>query len=91
MDMETWSQWWKQRGGREIRRLLMEHWDPIGVANWREAADEYDGYIGPSASCFGNERRASRSTRGCKTLASTAWASPTHRKQWLEGMRLWNG
>jgi hypothetical protein len=31
---------------RQIRRVLMEHWDPIGVAGIPEAADEYDGYIG---------------------------------------------
>jgi hypothetical protein len=31
---------------RQIRRVLMEHWDPIGVNGIPEAADEYDGYIG---------------------------------------------
>jgi hypothetical protein len=29
-----------------IRRVLMEEWDPIGVSDIPEAADEYDGYIG---------------------------------------------
>ena len=38
--------WWKQRGGRGVRRILMEHWDPIGVSGVPEARDEYDGYIG---------------------------------------------
>src|SRR5215469_2580714 len=37
--------------GREvmqtIRVALMRHWDPIGVADVPEAADEYDSYIGP--------------------------------------------
>jgi hypothetical protein len=36
--------------GREvmqtIRTALMQHWDPIGVADIPEAADEYDSYIG---------------------------------------------
>ena len=36
--------------GREvmqtIRSALMRHWDPIGVADVPEAADEYDNYIG---------------------------------------------
>jgi hypothetical protein len=27
--------------------MLMEVWDPIGVAGVPEAADEYDGYLGP--------------------------------------------
>ena len=38
--------WWKQQGGQELRRLLMEQWDPIGVKAAPEAADEYDGYRG---------------------------------------------
>ena len=29
-----------------IRRVLMEEWDPIGVEDVPEAADEYDSYIG---------------------------------------------
>ena len=28
-----------------IRTALMQHWDPIGVADIPEAADEYDSYI----------------------------------------------
>jgi len=28
-----------------IRKSLMAHWDPIGVSDVPEAADEYDGYI----------------------------------------------
>ena len=31
---------------RQIRRVLMEVWDPIGVNGIPEAADEYDSYIG---------------------------------------------
>jgi hypothetical protein len=30
-----------------IRRILMSEWDPIGVNDTPEAADEYDGYIDP--------------------------------------------
>ena len=30
-----------------IRQILMSKWDPIGVSGTLEAADEYDGYIGP--------------------------------------------
>ncbi len=30
-----------------IRDALMRHWDPIGVADVPQAADEYDRYIGP--------------------------------------------
>jgi hypothetical protein len=29
-----------------IRGVLMSQWDPIGVSDVPEAADEYDGYIG---------------------------------------------
>lgn len=28
-----------------IRKILMEDWDPIGVANIEGTEDEYDGYI----------------------------------------------
>ena len=31
---------------RKIRRVLMDVWDPIGVSDTPEAADEYDLYIG---------------------------------------------
>ena len=31
---------------RQIRRVLMAQWDPIGVNGIPEAADEYDIYIG---------------------------------------------
>lgn len=30
-----------------IRDVLMQRWDPIGVSDIPEAADEYDGYLGP--------------------------------------------
>jgi hypothetical protein len=30
----------------EIRHILMSKWDPIGVSDVPEAADEYDSYIG---------------------------------------------
>ena len=38
--------WWKRQGVPELRRLLMDEWDPIGVAGIPEAADEYDSYLG---------------------------------------------
>jgi hypothetical protein len=31
----------------EIRVVLLEVWDPIGVGNIPEARDEYDCYLGP--------------------------------------------
>ncbi|HUX45901.1 MAG TPA: hypothetical protein VMV57_14225 [Terracidiphilus sp.] len=30
----------------KIRHVLMDQWDPIGVRDFPEAADEYDRYIG---------------------------------------------
>ena len=29
-----------------VREILMREWDPIGVADIPEAADEYDSYVG---------------------------------------------
>ena len=31
---------------REIRKILLQDWDPIGVSDIPEAQDEYDSYIG---------------------------------------------
>ena len=45
-----WEEWWRERGGAELRRLLREEWDPIGVADYPDALDEYDSYVGPLAS-----------------------------------------
>jgi hypothetical protein len=39
--------WWKGSGARELRRILMDDWDPIRVRGVPEAADEYDSYLGP--------------------------------------------
>jgi|SRR6185437_4244876 len=50
MDLADWHMWWKRRGARELRRILMEEWDPIRVRGIPEAADEYDGYLGPLGS-----------------------------------------
>ncbi|QNI36772.1 hypothetical protein [Edaphobacter albus] len=30
----------------EVRRILMDQWDPIGVKDEPNAADEYDSYLG---------------------------------------------
>jgi hypothetical protein len=46
MELSDWHRWWKERGGSGVRRLLMNEWDPIGVQQWPEAADEYDSYVG---------------------------------------------
>lgn len=31
----------------QVRAVLLNDWDPIGVAEFQEASDEYDGYVGP--------------------------------------------
>jgi|SRR6188768_3976349 len=31
---------------KEVRRALLEEWDPIGVRAFPEAFGEYDGYVG---------------------------------------------
>lgn len=45
----AWYAWFKVTGGHELRRLVMNTWDPIGVAGIPEALDEYDGYLGKIA------------------------------------------
>jgi hypothetical protein len=49
VELSEWHMWWKQRGARGLRRLLLEQWDPIGVGDAPEAADEYDSYMGQIA------------------------------------------
>ena len=49
VELEERHHWWKSGGSGELRELLMEHWDPIGVNGTPEARDEYDGYLGPLA------------------------------------------
>ena len=46
MELTDWHMWWKKRGGAGVRKLLMERWDPIGVADMPDAAGEYDSYVG---------------------------------------------
>jgi hypothetical protein len=42
--------WWKHQGAPELRELLMQWWDPIGVRGVPEARGEYDSYMGPIVS-----------------------------------------
>jgi hypothetical protein len=46
MELTDWHMWWKRRGREGVRAVLMDRWDPIGVADVPEAADEYDPYVG---------------------------------------------
>lgn len=48
--VSDWNRWWEQSGEGELRALVMQRWDPIGVADEPAAADEYDSYLGPIAS-----------------------------------------
>lgn len=43
-DTDEWRAWWRERGERELRCILMTAWDPIGVGDAPEAWDEYDLY-----------------------------------------------
>jgi hypothetical protein len=46
MELEAQHRWWKQTGARELRQLVHEVWDPIGVRDIPEAQSEYDDYVG---------------------------------------------
>ena len=45
MTSDAWALWWRKSGEAGLRQLLMTEWDPIGVADYPEAADEYDSYV----------------------------------------------
>ena len=45
MELSQWHLWFKRRGGRQLRTLLMDEWDPIEVRGVPEALGEYDAYV----------------------------------------------
>jgi hypothetical protein len=50
MDAQEYERWWRERGDRELRQLLLEEWDPIGIAKLAdEPLDEYEHYAGQIA------------------------------------------
>jgi hypothetical protein len=47
MNQNEHERWWRERGARELRHLLYEEWDPIGLKNLAEdSSDEYEAYAG---------------------------------------------
>lgn len=47
MDAQGYERWWRERGERELRELLLREWDPIGIAKIAdEPLDEYEHYAG---------------------------------------------
>jgi hypothetical protein len=50
MDAQAYERWWRERGDRELRELLLREWDPIGIARIADAQlDEYEHYSGQLA------------------------------------------
>ncbi len=47
MDQAAHERWWRDRGSAELRELLYEEWDPIGLKDLAEnSSDEYEAYAG---------------------------------------------
>lgn len=47
MDAQEYERWWRERGDRELRELLLHEWDPIGIAKLADdPLDEYEHYAG---------------------------------------------
>jgi hypothetical protein len=46
MDQAEHERWWRERGASELRELLFNEWDPIGMRHLAEEAplDEYEHY-----------------------------------------------
>jgi hypothetical protein len=50
MDAQEHERWWRERGDRELRELLLREWDPIGIGRLADAQlDEYEHYAGQLA------------------------------------------
>jgi hypothetical protein len=45
VDLKEWSRWWKDVGSDQMRLLVMDVWDPIGVRGEPAAINEYDSYL----------------------------------------------
>lgn len=56
-DATAWVGWWRARGLYEMRSILWDHWDPLGLKG-QAPDDEYDSDAGVLASKLkrGNER-----------------------------------
>jgi hypothetical protein len=47
MDVAEHERWWRDRGDRELRELLVREWDPIGISQLADdQLDEYEHYAG---------------------------------------------
>src|SRR4051794_38614304 len=48
MDAQEHDRWWRERGDRELRELLLREWDPIGISDLaaEPQLDEYEHYAG---------------------------------------------
>jgi hypothetical protein len=57
-DAREWVRWWRIEGLREMRAVLWEYWDPLGLTGVAPD-DEYDSYANVLASKLrrGNDRR----------------------------------
>jgi hypothetical protein len=47
MEVQEHDRWWRERGMQQLRDLLYQHWDPIGLKDLAvDSADEYEAYAG---------------------------------------------
>jgi hypothetical protein len=47
MDIREHERWWRERGATELRDLLYDEWDPIGLKGLADdSRDEYEAYAG---------------------------------------------
>ncbi|MEA2450375.1 MAG: hypothetical protein QOG63_2307 [Thermoleophilaceae bacterium] len=47
MDASEHDRWWRERGATELRDLLYDEWDPIGLRGMADdSRDEYEAYAG---------------------------------------------
>jgi hypothetical protein len=58
LPLAQWRDWWKRKGERELRDLLLLWWDPLGMYDDPDAQDEYDSYVGPVARMLREGARA---------------------------------
>lgn len=92
MEPREWQRWFRIRGERELRDLVMREWDPIGVADFPEAADEYDGYLGRIAERLRRQSSVHEITvmlGSFRTADMGLWSNPEADRRVAERLIVW--
>jgi hypothetical protein len=83
--------WWKQRGARGLRHLLLTEWDPLGSGDVPWAKDEYDSYLGEIAQRLRSGSSAEEVAEYLDLITESMGLGPLpeHNRQTAEQLTSW--